>query len=512
MKKVLIAVILCIFVAAMFTACGSEKTETGGEGCSAVTENIIATFMELTKVPRPSHHEEKISNYLLGWAQGKGLDAVQDDYYNLIIDVPATEGMEEKPLVCLQCHMDMVFAQKEGAGLDPLTTEIVVKNDGKYLTSDGNTSLGADNGIGLAVAMRIAEGEVGHGPLRLIITTNEEDGATGAFNISPDCVKDVSYMINIDHDGEGDACLSSAAGIRQVFSLDVSAEKPEGESAIEISIKGLTGGHSGLEIDRGRLNGLIGLANIIENLEKNGIEYELASFSGGSAMNAIPAAATAVICVGGGDVDKAVDILNTESEKYREDYSETDPDMTVTVEKTDLPDKVLSKEDKESIAGLLTGIRDGVYTMMEDFDGVVESSSNLGLLKADGDGVEAVAMVRSASPEKLDFLVGEQAELSESLGFSLESQKCTDAWPYKKDNPLFDLANDSYKSIFGKELGIDITHGGLECGTFAVYNPDINMISVGPEVIDSHTINERVEIESIEILWRLIQKVLEDIE
>ena len=512
MKKFLIVAVLCAFVCTMITACGSEQAETGGEECSAVTENVIAAFTELAKVPRPSHFEDQISNYLMNWAEENGFEAVQDDVFNLVIDVPPSEGMEDKPTVCLQCHMDMVFAQEKGLDLDPLETGVVVKNDGTYLTSDGKTSLGADNGIGLAIAMKIAEGEIKHGPLRLIFTTDEEDESVGVFNLDPASVKNISYLINIDNEIEGSACLSSAGIIKEEFSFEVTSEEPSYDASLEISLNKLSGGHSGVEIDKGRLNGLICIANMLLTLEKNGVSYELASLSGGTVLNAIPADASAVICLAQKDVEKAEKVINGEAEKYKADYSETDPEMTVDVKKTDIPKKVLSGKDKDRTIRFLSEIRDGLYTMMDGLDGVIESSSNIGVCKIDENGMSAEGSIRSAAQEKLDFLFNDHKKLAESLGIELADEKVSDYWPYKADNPLYEYANSAYKSLFGKEMEVYISHGGLECGAFFLMNPEINMISVGPNITDGHTVNEKVEIASIEKTWRLIQKILEDIE
>lgn len=502
--------IVIILTAAMVLSCVSCASQAAADRKDITTE-ILDTFNGLTQVPRPSHHEEKISEYLEKWAKVKKFEVTRDNVNNVIVEVPATKGMESKPKVALQGHMDMVFAQKDGANLDPLTTTIKSVNDGTYLRSDGNTSLGADDGIGVAIMMNIAEGKMAHGPLKLIITTCEEDGMVGTFGLDPAVLKDVDYLINLDSEEEGTMCLSTAAGVVETFTMKPVLVDYEKTTAVELSISGLRGGHSGLDIDKGRLNAIKGMTELLLALKNGGIEYGLSVMSGGSAPNAIPTSAKAVIYVSAEDKEKAQQVLNEKADEIKACHKDTDPDMQFSITPCSEASKVLSSECRDAVLGLLSGITDGLVTMSKDIEGLVESSSNLGLFSIDGAEIKGTAYMRSSSPEMLEKILADDEKVSMEQGFSYSQEKTADPWAYKPDNHLMEVADEAYRSLFGKDIEHITMHAGLECGTYSVYNPDLDMIAIGPTLYDVHTINERLEIATIEKVWRFVEKILADI-
>ena len=265
---------------------------SGGAADADIIDAVYENFLLLAAIPRPSHHEKQVSDFLAGWVTERGArNVTQDEVYNLIFDLPATPGYENLPKAAVQAHMDMVCVGEEGSDYDMLTDPIrVIRDDASgTLTAEG-TSLGADDGVGLAIIMAIVEGKMDHGPLRVIFTVDEEDGMTGAFHLDPGAVADVDYLINVDDEVSDEVLLSTAAG--EYVSIDdgVTCLAPRGSAALTLELRGLKGGHSGVEIDKGRLNGIIAMARLLEALKAEGILYELASLSGGSAPNAIPPA------------------------------------------------------------------------------------------------------------------------------------------------------------------------------------------------------------------------------
>ena len=503
MKKCKLLIVMVITIMGAVSLCGCASSND-----DEITGAVIDKFMELTQIPRPSTHEKQVSDYLKGWAEDQGFDTVQDEYNNLIIQLPATEGMEDKPLVILQGHMDMVFAQGDDMNLDPLTSKIEVVNDGETLKSDGKTSLGGDDGIGVAIMECVAEGKMSHGPLRLIITTDEEDGMSGAKGLDKKWVKDAEYMINLDDELEGEIVISSASHSGFEFSKEASSENSKGNMGLEIKVKGLTGGHSGDEIHKGRLNGILALGKVLDNLKKSDIDYQLNSMEGGTATNAIPASAKAIICIDKKDMDKVNRSCDKTLDQLKKDHKDTDPDMTIEVSKSKMIDKALSQSDLECVLDFCQNLMDGVYTMSKDIEGLVESSSNLGIVKIDADSISLQGSYRSSSVAMRKEINALDKKLAASLNMKFTSDDSANAWPAKKDNSLRDLAADKYKEIFSEDLNVIAIHAGLECGEFADANPDLNIISMGPTVKDPHSVNETIEIQSIAKVWKLLEGIL----
>lgn len=505
MKSRLVGILCPLLILCLLLAGCSGK----GRGNSDITEKILAQFEELTKIPRPSHHEELVSNYLKKWAEDRNLDVVQDETNNIIIEVPATSGYESLPKVALQCHMDMVFAQKDGLNLDPLTTAVKSVNDGTYLRSDGNTSLGADDGIGVSMILCIADGKTEHGPLRLIITTDEEDAMSGVSNLDKKYITDIEYLINVDSETEGEACVSTACTDVSEFTKKYEPANLTKEKAYQIELKNLTGGHSGLEIDKNRLNGGMEMGEVLNEIQNNGIDFELKSLTGGTAKNAIMSSATSVICIDAADFEKLEAFINSYRDGLKEKGASTDPDMELLLSETAFEDNfVLSENEKNSLLAFLKEYKNGIKTMSKYIDGLVECSSNLGIINANPSDFQALVMSRSSNDGREEEQLNEQTELAKALGFDITINHLGDAWEYKTDNKLESLVRESYKDLFGTDIKVLAVHAGLECGTFAKYNDRLNMIAIGPTIIEPHSINERIEISSIEKVWSLLADML----
>ena len=485
------------------TSC-SKETMSDKE----IINNIVDNFYLIAKVPRPSHHEEKISNYLMEWATNHGLKPVQDNVYNVMFDVEATKGMENKSLGILQVHMDMVVAVRDGKEFDPLNDPIIVIRDDEKntLTADG-TSLGGDDGAGIAIVMSVVESKMAHGPLRIIVTVDEEDGMTGTFNLDKLWLDDAEFLINIDNEWSSEVLVSTAAGDTISASKTVNMIKPNGNKALNVSISNLKGGHSGVLIDKGRLNGLIGLANFLKNVD---INYELASFSGGTASNAIPTKGIANIVINNKDKELFINKFNNYCDELKIKYNGIEEDIKCEVNELDDIPLVISKNEKDNAIKYLSEIIDGVYTMSKDMKDLVESSSNLGLFKIDNGLIEFTSLIRSSSPEKEEELINKELELAKECGYEAKTAKGSDAWPYDPNSKLVELAKSVYKKQNKEEIKVSAVHAGLECGTFKKLKPELDMISIGPDLVDGHTIKETLYLSSLPKVWHLLEGILKD--
>ena len=489
-------------------AWGLEETvDPAGEGMSEeeIIAYVVENFEKLAAVPRPSHHEEKIGAFFMNWAKEQGFSPVQDEVGNVMFDVPATEGMESQPLCILQGHMDMVVAVADGKTFDPMNDPISViwNKDTNTLTADG-TSLGADDGSGCVLIMAAAQGKIAHGPLRIFITVNEEDGMDGAFNLSADWLKGAKYLINIDNEAAGEVLVSSAAGDAVELRGSLTYGDAAGDTAFTIELSGLPGGHSGIEIDKGRPNALIELAKCLKTLDTYGVEWELASFEGGTAANAIPSRAVCTIVINAADREKYAQA----TESYRDALKEVCPEGSFKISEEETIPKTVSREQRDGAIRFMLEVINGVYTMSADMEGLVESSSNFGIFRLNADGVYGVTNVRSSSAAKETEICDSQTALAKECGYEVEVSKRSDAWPVDPNSRIVELAKTVYKELTGKDIRVVAIHAGLECGTFKILSPEVDMISIGPDIHDPHSINETLFLNSIPETWRLLEGIL----
>ena len=483
----------------------ADEPENEGMSDEEIIAYVVENFEKLAAVPRPSHHEEKIGAFFMNWAKEQGFSPVQDEVGNVMFDVPATEGMEGQPLCILQGHMDMVVAVADGKTFDPENDPITILWDktANTLTADG-TSLGADDGSGCLLIMAAAQGKIAHGPLRIFITVNEEDGMDGAFNLSADWLKGAKYLINIDNEAAGEVLVSSAAGDAVEFSGSLTYGDAKGDMALTIELSGLPGGHSGIEIDKGRPNALIELAKCLKSLDTYGVEWELASFEGGTAANAIPSKAVCTIVINSSDREKYVQA----TESFCDTLKESCPTGSFKSNEEETIPKTISKEQRDAAIRFMTEVINGVYTMSADMEGLVESSSNFGIFRLNADGVYGVTNVRSSSAPKETGICDAQVALAKECGYEVEVSKRSDAWPVDPNSRIVELAKTVYNELTGKDIRVVAIHAGLECGTFKILSPEVDMISIGPDIHDPHSINETLFLNSIPETWRLLEGIL----
>ncbi|HIU34686.1 MAG TPA: beta-Ala-His dipeptidase [Candidatus Pullichristensenella excrementigallinarum] len=471
-----------------------------------VLEGVLANFEELAAIPRPSHHEEKVGAFLLEWAQAQGFDAWQDAVGNVIFDLPATPGCEDAPVVALQAHMDMVAVSTD-PDFDSVNTPITIIRTEETLTADG-TSLGADDGIGLSILMYYACNGEQHGPMRCIITVNEEDGMTGIQGLDASVVADVRYLINLDAETLGEAIVSTAAGLRTQAEQSPLRTQPTLDTALRIELSGMQGGHSGLMIGAGKINAAQAMGQLLAYLSEQGIAYELDSINSGSSANAIPNQAEALLVVDQADAQRVQELLTQRTAELAAAYSASDPDVTISIEPTELPQTVFDGEQAANIVSFAALVFDGVHTMSQTIDGLVESSSNLGVFRANEDEVTSSLFARSSQEALLNTIGLQQLRLAQMCGYSATQARSSDAWPADPDSELQALMGQVYFDQTGEELKLSYLHAGLECGTFARLNENLDMISIGPEIHDVHSVNETLYLSSVVPVYRLLEETM----
>lgn len=470
-------------------------------------ERVFHYFEELTKIPRCSFDEKRVSDYLKSVGVGLGLETIQDEALNIIIKKPASKGYESKPTVIIQGHMDMVCDKSEGFDIDfskdPIPFEV---RDGLIMAP--NTTLGADNGIAVAMGLAILEDKtLEHPPLEVLITTNEESGMTGAAQLDKRSLSG-KILINIDSEEEGKLLVSCAGGKRFSIEFPLSYKDSEKPSYI-LKVSGLKGGHSGMEIDKGRGNSNRLLARALDGLRE--IDYDLCHIEGGSKSNVIPRLSSAIIGLADSDIEKAKVIVNEMEKCFKGELSTSDPDVTLTLERTKDREKAFEGSVKSRVIAALLLVPNGVNSMSMDIEGLVESSNNMGVISTLEDKVVVENAIRSSVKSLKDMLSRQMEIIAESLGANWSSSGEYPAWQYRKDSYIRDLFAQTYKEISGKEIEIEAIHAGLECGLFYELLGDIDMVSLGPDMWGVHAPGERLSIDSVERTYNILVEVLSKI-
>ena len=476
---------------------------------SAIVDGVLAEFEPLTRIPRPSGHEKAVSDYLKKYLTDAGFTVVQDKVNNIIADKPATPGYEQAPRTILQGHMDMVCVAEEGVKFDPQHDAIKLHRTDEYLEAVG-TSLGGDDGIGVAIGSYIMKHAREHGPLRLIVTVDEERGMTGSINLDGKYVKDAQFLINCDSENYDELTVGSAGSVHIDFSRKFTRVPAEGKQAWQLSLKGLKGGHSGERIGDGRGNAIRTLAQLLQGLEKQG-HVELTSFTGGKAPNAIPDAAAATFVTDMPCADLQAGI-KAEKERFHAICGGVDPEITLELTALkETPASVLQADDANRLLTLLTVLHTGVYAMSTVIPGLIETSANLGVLQMDEDEVRVQFFPRSAIDAKLDEFVAMAGELAELTGFTLHASDKAPGWKENKNSRLAKIMAETFEEQNGKPMKVETIHAGLECGYHFMRNPQLDMVSIGVTTVDIHSPNEKVMLATIEPQVKLIETTLQKI-
>lgn len=457
---------------------------------------VMYYFEEISAVPRGSGDTKRISDRCVELARALGLECRQDEYNNVIIRKPASAGYEDHPAVILQGHLDMVCEKEPDSDHDFSRDGIRLMVDGDWITADG-TTLGGDNGIAVAMTYALLEDDTAaHPPLVAIFTTDEETGMNGAIGLDASDI-DARLLINIDSEDEGVLTVGCAGGARAVMRLPLTraaAEMP----CYTVTVDGLIGGHSGVEINAGRLNANRLLAEFLQTLPAG---WRLADIGGGLKENAIPRRAQCVICAPC-DYSAAAAAF---ADARRVD---TDPDLTITVTPTAAVDTALTAAESQRVANFLAALPNGVQAMSAAIDGLVETSLNLGIMHMEADTLVAICSVRSSVTADKTALLAQLREIAEQYGGSFEELAHYPAWEYRAESRLRDTMVAVYERLYGVAPQVAAIHAGLECGLFCEKMAGLDAVSFGPDMRDIHTTQERLSIPSVARTYDYLRGIL----
>ena len=471
-------------------------------------EKVFNFFEEISAIPRGSKHEEEISKYLANFGRSRGLETIQDEALNVIIKKEATPGYEDVPAIIIQGHMDMVWEKNLDTEFDFETEGLKLLIDGDFIKAKG-TTLGADNGIAVAFALAVLDSnDIPHPKLEVLLTSDEETGMSGAIALDGDLL-DGKYLFNIDTEEEGEIYVSCSGGNRTTLTIPVVYTDSILDSFYNISVRGLFGGHSGMEIhlQRGNSNKIMGriLKAITEEVTINLVEV-----NGGSKTNAIPREGDLLISVAKKDIETLNNILITTVKAIVEELRVSDPSVKITMTEVEGLEgtKVMDLETTKRIANVLFLYPNGVQRMSLDIEGLVETSLNLGVLTTEETGVVLQSAIRSSVDAAKTLLTDEVKALALISGATFEQGATYPAWKFNPNSKLQGMALDVHEKSTGKKAGIKAIHAGLECGLLGEKLPDCDMISFGPNMFDVHTPEEKLSISSVENVWNYFLELL----
>lgn len=474
-------------------------------------EIVWKFFHQVTQVPRPSKKEGKMIQFLESFAKEYKIALKKDAAGNILMSKPATPGKENLPVVILQSHMDMVCEKNNGTIHDFENDPIETIVDGEWLRANG-TTLGADNGIGVAAELAIlASDDIEHGPLECLFTVDEETGLTGAKALEKGFMTG-NILLNLDSEDEGEIFMGCAGGkdTQAVFHYEPQPTADDQQYFI-ITIKGLNGGHSGGEIHKGLGNANKILVRYLYLLNKE-VNFSLCSIDGGNLRNAIAREAYAVIGLNPQDKETARILLNHFTADIENELKHVDPNVKITMESTDRPASCLSKEDMQKVIYALHACPHGVIGMSHDIEGLVETSTNLASVKMGKENTIIVGTSQRSSIESSKNMIANQvASVFKLAGADVMHGDGYPGWAPNPDSDILKVAQDTYKQLFGKEAKIKAIHAGLECGLFLEKYPNLDMISFGPTLRDVHSPNERIEIRTVGLWWSHLLELLKNI-
>ncbi len=478
---------------------------------SLVPTSVWMFFDRITKIPRPSKKEERMIAYLVEFAKSAGLEYHKDGAGNVLIRKPAYPGYEERPVVILQSHMDMVCEKNSEVSFDFEKDPIRTRIEEGWVKADG-TTLGADCGIGMAAQLAVlAAKDIPHGPIECLFTVDEETGLTGAFELSDDLLSG-KYLINLDSEDEGQIFIGCAGGIDTLADFQYEREElPKNYEFYRVDVGGLVGGHSGDDIDKGRANSNKILARWLAPLTDE-LDMRLVYFDGGNLRNAIPREAYAVFGVPVRETDRMKDLFERFVRNLRDEFGKTEAGMKITLSEIPVSDKVIDLETQRNLLDALLGVQNGVLAMSRTMPGMVETSTNLASVKFVGEllievatsqrsEIESARNNAAASVEAVFRLAG--ADVVHSDGYP--------GWAPDPDSYLTQTTRRVYRTLFGHDPVVRSIHAGLECGLFLQKYPNLQMVSFGPTLRGGHSPDERLEIASVEKFWKLLVALLQEI-
>jgi dipeptidase D len=474
-------------------------------------QNVWEIFSEMTQIPRPSNHEEQIQDWAVSFGKKLGLETIKDEAGNVIIKKPATPGMENRKTVVLQGHLDMVPQKNSDKVHDFQNDPIEAFVDGDWVTANG-TTLGADNGIGSSAAMAVlASKTLKHGPIEVLLTATEETGMDGANGLKAGML-DAEILINTDSEDEGELYVGCAGGEDVNISFNYTEEEvPLGFVALQLSVTGMKGGHSGMDIILGRGNSIKTFFRILNAAEELGVR--LASIDGGSLRNAIPRESFGVVVLEEAKVADFIALVDEIADAVKAELAATEPDIDIAVEQTELPETLIDAATQKNVTKAVVACPNGVIRMSDSMKGLVETSTNLAILKSDAASktINGGCLMRSSVDSAKDELGTRLKAVFELAGGEVTLSGAYPGWKPNMESPILKTMQSVYNDKWGKVPKIRAIHAGLECGILAQNYPHWDMISFGPTIRFPHSPDEKVNIETVKKFWEFLVATLEAI-
>ena len=471
---------------------------------------IWKNFYLLTQVPRPSGHLGKIQQFLLDWAKEHGIEAFKDGAENIVMRKPATPGRENHKCAVLQAHMDMVPQKTDESTHNFETDPIEAYIDGDWVKAKG-TTLGSDDGMGVAAIMAVMESnDIQHGPLEALITADEETCMYGVNHLSADTLKG-DILLNIDNETMGEFVIGSAGGVNINATMQYKeVELEEGDIAVKVTLKGLRGGHSGLEINEGRANANKLMARFVRQAIADD-EARLCSWQGGNMRNAIPRTATAVLAVPLENYDDFCELAEYCQQVFTDEFRGVEENITLTVETTAMPAGRVPEEIQDNLVDAIMACHDGVLRNIPSIPSVVETSSNLGIINIGGGEASILILARSSSETMMEYIQEMQESCFSMAGMKVEYGGNYGAWQPNFDSPIVAKMVEVHRKLFGEEAKVQVCHAGLECSIIGGVYPGMDLVSFGPTLRSPHTPDERCNIPSVAKFWTFLRALLEEI-
>ncbi len=473
-------------------------------------DRVIEIFEDICRIPRCSKNELMISNWLVNWAKEHRFEVKQDEVLNVLMKIPATEGLENAQTLVLQGHMDMVCVKSEKSEHDFSKDAVKIVRIGDWINAD-NTTLGADNGIAVALALAIAEDKtLKHPQLELLFTVDEETGLTGASMLDTDFVTG-KVLINIDSEDEGVFTVGCAGGMNLKIEMMTESTEILNVDFIKIKTGGMLGGHSGIEIHKPRANAIKILTKILLHISENH-SLNIVSIAGGIAHNAIPSNAEAIVSVKKTDLLSILDEIKKIGNLLKLEHSDIEKDFYVKADKIDITSEITTCYNDITTGRLiqfLSKIKHGVIKMSEEVDGAVETSCNLAKIETNSDTIVITSSLRSNKDNEIGKLKDKIAKIASQHGATLIASGQYPSWQPNMQSKLLSKCTETYEKIFKKSPKIEVIHAGLECGIIGAKYDGMDMISIGPTIQHPHTPEERLNIPSLERIWVLLSKLLQ---
>ncbi len=471
---------------------------------------VWKNFYLLTQVPRPSGHLQKVQDFLLKWAEEHGIEAFKDGAENIVMRKPATPGREGRRTAVLQAHMDMVPQKTDESQHNFETDPIQTYVDGDWLKAQG-TTLGADDGIGVAAIMAVLEStDIEHGPLEALITADEETCMYGVNNLAADTLTG-DILLNIDNETMGEFVIGSAGGVNINATMQYQEVAPEeGDIAVKVSLRGLRGGHSGLEICEGRGNANKLMARFVRQAIADD-EARLCTWEGGNMRNAIPRTATVVLTIPAENMEDLQDLAQYCQDTFTAEYRGVEEGIQMTVEPATMPATQVPQEIQDNLVDAIMACHDGVLRYIPSIPSVVETSSNLGIINIGNGNARILILARSSNETMMEYIQEMQECCFSMAGMKVEYSGQYGAWQPNFDSPITATMVQVYERLFDEKANVQVCHAGLECSIIGGVYPKMDLVSFGPTLRSPHTPDERCNIPSVEKFWTFLKALLAEI-